>query len=76
MSLALQYLLVALAVVGSAGYVLANRAPGFTRRCRIAMALPLVAGSRPAWLRAIGRRVAPPPAVGACGGCSDACHRG
>ncbi|HEX5755226.1 MAG TPA: DUF6587 family protein [Arenimonas sp.] len=76
MALALQYLLVAAAVLVSAVYVLANRAPHFTRRCRVAFALSLVAASRPPWLRALGRWIAPPPSAGACGGCSDACHRG
>ena len=77
--LVLQYLVIALAVLVSAGVVMKKQFPGATRRLRIAMALPLLREGRPGWLRGIGKAVAP---VGmaqgggasrsdACGGCSN-----
>ena len=74
--LLLQYAVIAAAVLASAWFVLRTRAPATTRRLRIALALPLVREGRPAWLRALGRRIAP-PATGQgavdcktdCGGC-------
>lgn len=70
--LAVQYVLVALAVSVSAGYVAHRQFPGGVRRLRIALALPLVRAQRPAWLQRIGRRIAPAPraADDACGGCN------
>jgi hypothetical protein len=54
--------------------VLRKQAPALERKLRIALALPLVREGRPAWLRAIGRRIAPPvkTADAGCGGC-DGC---
>ncbi|WP_374558119.1 DUF6587 family protein [Thermomonas sp.] len=71
-SLLLQYLLVALAVVVSAGVVMHKQFPGATRRLRIAIALPLLREGRPPWLRAWARRIAPPGQGGGkdCGGCN------
>ena len=71
-SLLLQYFLVALAVLASAGVVMHKQFPGATRRLRIAIALPLLREGRPAWLRAWARRIAPPGQGGGqdCGGCN------
>jgi len=75
-SLALQYAIVAAAVLVSAWVVFRKQAPGAARRLRIALALPLVRDGRPAWLRALGRRIAPvPKAGGGCNGC-DGCDDG
>lgn len=74
--LVLQYAAVALAVVASAWAVLQKQAPGAARRLRMRLASPLVRAGRPGWMRALGRRIAPPPkdAIG-CGGC-DGCGPG
>lgn len=71
-ALLLQYFLVALAVLASAGVVMHKQFPGATRRLRIAIALPLLREGRPAWLRAWARRIAPPGQSGGkdCGGCN------
>lgn len=75
-SLALQYAVVAIAVLASAWVVFRKQAPAAARRLRIALALPLVRDGRPAWLRAIGKRIAPAPqAAGGCAGC-DTCDDG
>jgi hypothetical protein len=75
-SLAVQYVVIGVAVVVSAWVVFRKQAPGGARRLRIALALPLVREGRPAWLRALGRRIAPVPKVAAgCAGC-DACDDG
>lgn len=73
----LQYGVIAMAVLASVAYVLHRQLPGFTRRLRLACALPLVREHRPRWLRAIGRWIAPrsSAAGGACGGC-DSCSPG
>lgn len=66
----LQYIVVALAVLLSAWVVLKKQAPVATRRARIALALLLLREERPAWVRALGRRLAPASiAANACGGC-------
>ena len=75
-SLALQYLIVAVAVLVSAWVVFRKQAPGAARRLRIALALPLVREGKPAWLRALGKRIAPAPkAAAGCAGC-DGCDDG
>jgi hypothetical protein len=78
LSLTLQYVVIALAVVVSAWVVFRKQAPDAARRLRIALALPLVREGRPAWLRALGKRLAPVPASSAdgCGGCNDCAPRG
>ena len=46
--------------------------PNATRRLRIALALPLLRDGRPAWRRALAKKIAP-PGQGAgkdCGGCN------
>lgn len=76
MSLALQYVLIALLVLASAWVVLKKQFPGTTRRVRTALALPLLRSGRAPWLQALGRRLAPPPqSGGGCGGC-DSCGPG
>ncbi|KLJ02929.1 DUF6587 family protein [Luteimonas sp. FCS-9] len=68
-----QYAAVAVLVVVSAWIVLKKQAPAAARRLRIALAVPLVRAGRPAWMQALGRRIAPAPRPGAgCGGC-DGC---
>lgn len=71
--LLLQYVVIALAVLLSAGYVAIRQLPGPTRTLRIACALPLLREGRAPWLRAMGRWIAPPRGgdAGACGtGCN------
>lgn len=73
--LLLQYVVIALAVLVSVVVVAKKQFPNATRRLRIACALPLVREGKPGWLRALGRRIAPPARLtgaGACGGC-DSC---
>lgn len=72
LGLTLQYVAIVLAVAVSAWVVLRKQAPGAERRLRIAIALPLVREGRPAWLHAIGRRIAPAskPSSDGCGGCN------
>ena len=68
----LQYVVVALAVLLSAWVVMKKQAPNATRRLRIALAVPLLRDGRPAWVRALGRRVAPVPIpADTCGGCTS-----
>lgn len=70
--LLLQYSIVALAVLVSVAVVMQKQFPNATRRLRIALALPLLRVGRPAWLRALGRKLAPPGQGGGkdCGGCN------
>ncbi|WP_334179760.1 DUF6587 family protein [Pseudoxanthomonas sp.] len=73
-SLAVQYVVIAVAVVVSAWVVLKKQFPGPLRKARIALALPLLREGKPGWMQALGRRVAPAPqgqADAACGGCSS-----
>ncbi|MEJ1095083.1 MULTISPECIES: DUF6587 family protein [unclassified Pseudoxanthomonas] len=71
-SLTLQYVIIAVAVLVSVWVVAKKQFPGSMRKLRVAVALRLLHESRPAWQRAIGRRIAPRgSASGAgCGGCS------
>jgi hypothetical protein len=71
-SLLAQYVVIALAVLVSAGFVAKRQFPDSVRRLRIALAVPMVREGRPLWLRNLGRRIAPPGRVteGACGGCN------
>lgn len=77
LSLTLQYVVVALAVMVSAWVVLNKQFPDAARRFRIALALPLVREGRPVWVRALGKKIAPAPKSTAegCGGC-DSCDTG
>ena len=67
-----QYVVIALAVLASVAFVAQSRWPAGVRRARIACAVPLVRETRPAWLRKVGRWIAP-PARGGAGGCDDGC---
>ena len=71
-SLAAQYVVIALAVVVSAGYVARRQFPQGVRRLRLACAVPLVREGRPQWIRRIGRWLAPVSmnSGGDCGGCN------
>jgi hypothetical protein len=71
-SLTLQYVVIGIAVAASAGYVLQSRWPAGVRRMRIACAIPLVRESRPAWVRAVGKWIAPRVTSGGAG-CDDGC---
>lgn len=73
LSLALQYAIIAIAVVVSAWVVLKKQFPGPVRKARIALALPLLREGRAAWQRKLGRWIAPAGSSAndaACGGCS------
>ena len=73
LSLLLQYIVIGLAVLASALHVASSRFPAGVRRLRVSMALPLLREGRGAWLRALGRRLAPLPSAVAdagCGGCN------
>ncbi|GAB2506178.1 hypothetical protein GCM10027084_20830 [Pseudoxanthomonas sangjuensis] len=72
-SLLLQYIVIALAVIVSAWVVAKKQFPGGVRRLRTALAIPLLREGKPAWLRALGRKVAPETknaGSGGCGGCN------
>ena len=69
-----QYAIIAVAVVASAWFVARRQFPNAVRRLRIAMAVPLVREGRAAWMRKLGRRIAPPSSIAsdaACGGCNS-----
>jgi len=72
--LLVQYIVVALAVVASSAVVMHKQFPKATRELRIAIALPLLRDGAPAWMKTLGRRLAPAPRGGGagCGGC-DSC---
>jgi hypothetical protein len=66
-----QEFIVALLVLAAAAFVLHDRAPGLSRRLRVAMAVPLVREGRPAWVKRAGRWIAPPRVASkGCGGCT------
>jgi hypothetical protein len=70
----LQYLVVGAVVLAALWIFLKKQLPGTLRRARLALALPLARDGRPAWMRALARRIAPPGAVAggsACGGCDN-----
>jgi len=76
-SVVLQQLVVALAVLASAVFVLQRQWPGAVRRARVAVAVRLLREHRSKPLRALGRVIAPPPSMdGNCGGCSSGCSTG
>ena len=69
-----QYLVVALVVLVSVAMVMRSQLPGTTRKLRIALALPLLREGRAAWMKSLGRWIAPAPKSGGngcdgCGGC-------
>ncbi len=71
-SLLVQYIIIALAVLVSAGVVMIKQFPGVTRRIRVTLALPLMRQGRPAWMQALAKRIAPPGQGRGqdCGGCN------
>ena len=71
--LALQYVVIALAVAASAAVVMRKQFPNATRKLRVALALPLLREGTPAWLKPIGRAIAPPPRAAGkgCDGCNS-----
>lgn len=73
MALWLQYMVIAVAVLLSAWVVAKKQFPGPMRKLRIALALPLLRESRPAWQRRLGRWLAPEASAtaGGCGGCDN-----
>jgi len=70
--LALQYVVVALAVLASIVYVVRTRLPATTRRLKGWIAIRLIDSGSPR-LATLGRRIAPVPRAkdgcGSCGGC-------
>lgn len=72
--LALQYAIIAVAVVASAWVVLKKQFPGPLRKARVALALPMLREDRAPWIRGLGRWIAPPGLMTGktCGGC-DGC---
>jgi hypothetical protein len=72
MSLVLQYIAIAVACCISAAVVLQKQWPQGVRRMRIACAVPLVRDSRPAWLRKVGKWIAPAAMAGGAG-CDSGC---
>lgn len=72
MSLSLQYAVIAVAVLLALVFVWRTRLPASWRRMRIGIAIPLLREGRPAWMKRIGRAVAPASALasGECGGCN------
>ncbi len=71
--LLLQYGVIALAVLASAGVVIHKQFPNATRSLRVACALPLLREGRPRWVRALGRAIAPAATAAGdgCGGCNS-----
>ncbi|WP_017165400.1 DUF6587 family protein, partial [Xanthomonas phaseoli] len=57
LSLTLQYLVIAIALLVSLWVVMKKQFPGVLHRLRGALALGLVRRGRPAWMQALGRRV-------------------
>jgi len=71
--LLVQYAVIAVAVVASVGVVMRKQFPNATRRLRIAIALPLLRAGSPAWMKSVGRWIAPTPRANAanCAGCDN-----
>lgn len=72
-SLALQYAIIAVAVVVSTWVVVKKQFPGPLRKLRGALALALLREGNAGWRRRLGRWITP-PAPGtdaACGGCNS-----
>lgn len=74
-SLALQYAIVAMAVLVSAVVVVRKQFPGTVRKLRVALALPLLREGKPDWQRVLGKWIAPEARAGGAGGCGgcDGC---
>jgi hypothetical protein len=74
LSLLVQYIVISLAVMLSAGYVIKKQWPEQLRSARIFCAIPLLREGRAAWMRGVGRIIAPAPRLageGGCAGCND-----
>lgn len=74
-SLLVQYAVIALAVLLSGWVVMNKQFPAAARALRVALALPLLRGTRPGWQRWLGRHLAPASYAevgGDCAGC-DGC---
>ncbi len=74
MPLWLQYAAVGAIVAVALWIFLKKQLPGTLRRARLALAAPLVREGRPAWMRTLARRIAPPSrgvGASACGGCDN-----
>jgi hypothetical protein len=75
-SLLAQWLLIGLAVLASVVHVARVRFPDAVAAARRALTLFLLRDGRAAWLRRVGRAIAPAPRValpvaGGCGGCGE-----
>ena len=67
-----QYMVIAIAVLLSIGFVARKQFPASVRRLRIACAVPLVREGRAQWLQRVGRWLAPVPKVAkGCDGCNS-----
>ena len=76
MPLWLQYAIVGAIVVLALWIFAKKQLPGPLRRARLALAAPLVREGRPAWMKSLARRIAPPSRGAgslACGGCDSEC---
>lgn len=73
MSLSLQYLLIAAAVLLSAGFVLRSQCPRLLRSMRLRTAAWLVQSGHPQWMHRAGRALAPPVNGGAATRCGTGC---
>ncbi|QIK81829.1 hypothetical protein G7069_09610 [Lysobacter sp. HDW10] len=77
MSLTVQYIVIAAIGLFCLAFVVRSQLPSTWRKMTGSIALWAVRDGRPAWLKALGRRIAPSARAGnACGGCSndDNCH--
>ena len=68
----LQYMVIALAVTLSVGYLAKRQWPGAVQRLRVVCALALLRDQRRTWRRKLGRWIAP-PALGRAGTCGSGC---
>ena len=68
-----QYVVIALALLLSVGFLAQKQFPAGVRRLRIACAVPLVRKGRAQWLQRLGRWLAPRPRAGEgdCGSCNS-----
>ncbi|MFC0677889.1 DUF6587 family protein [Lysobacter korlensis] len=76
LGLAAQYVVIAIAVIASAGYLVQRQWPQAVRQARVAIAVGLLRAGRPA----LARWIAPPSsevaaACGGCNGCGSAARR-
>jgi hypothetical protein len=75
MPLSLQYAVIALVVLASLVVVMRKQFPNATRKLRIALAVPMLREGAPAWLKPVGRAIAPPARnAGNAGKGCDGCN--